>query len=411
MIKKTITNIGLLDYDTTITRYYIAPNYDLGVTYAYLKKDKNINVRLISSLGLNNLKQYDKIYIFKQTRLTSPPMATIIGYAYLPMEEYGPGFYNKPLRPFQEETRFTQPDFTCYNNMLRFSLEKPNHYLSWRMNRNAKGGKYKPIRLYEEVNGEELKKDFPTERYNMIYDDPADIILNPEKLEYYMSFLKKHYVFAHAQAFDVGRVNDTNILERVMTEREFAPFRRKMIASKLGDGFQWLVSNALSNNFKKGISIMVKLPVSEGTEKCLETLLLMNYYNRRAKKHTLNLRPIWEDKFLETNDLAHLAYKYMAANPAKMSFYKYVIYVGYRRMGIPNETVKMADYNYLLEHYGVPPAIVKLERWITQHPEFEEHVLIGGYRYEEQRKKYNDIGRSEIAFRASSNHIGEERSS
>lgn len=37
------------------------------------------------------------------------------------------------------------------------------------------------IRLYEEFEGEELLKDYPTERYNIIYDDPTDIVLNKEK--------------------------------------------------------------------------------------------------------------------------------------------------------------------------------------------------------------------------------------
>ena len=58
-----VTQIGLMDYDVLRTRYYIAPNYDLGLIYAYFKEDRNINVRLISSPSPNNLSQYDKIYV------------------------------------------------------------------------------------------------------------------------------------------------------------------------------------------------------------------------------------------------------------------------------------------------------------------------------------------------------------
>ncbi len=411
MIKNTITNIGLLDYDTLINRLYVVPNYDLGITYAHLKQDKNLNVRLISSLYANNLTQYDKIYVFRQSTFTSPPVATIANYNYYPMEEYGPGFVNKPIRPFQEETRFLEPDFTCYNNMLKFSMDRPKHRASWRISKLAKGPKYKPIRLYEVFNGEELKKDFPIERYNVIYDDPTDIILDPDKLEYYLSFVRKGYTFFFAQSFDVGRVNDTNILERVMKERIFAPFRKRMIASELGDGFQWLVKGALDYKFTKGISIKVKLPVAEGTQACMRTLLLMNYYNRKARKRTLHLSPMWDSKFLATDPLALLAYNYMVADPAQMSFYKYVIFIGYCRQGVPQKIIRKTDYDYLLERYGIPDTIRYLERWLESNPDFTEHVFIGGQDYEKQRQRYDDFGGSKIAFRASTNYIGEERSS
>ena len=62
-----VRQIGLMDYDVLRTKYYVAPNYDLGLVYAYLKGDRNLNVRLISSPSPTNLAQYDKIYIFKQS--------------------------------------------------------------------------------------------------------------------------------------------------------------------------------------------------------------------------------------------------------------------------------------------------------------------------------------------------------
>ena len=44
-----VKNIGLVDYDVLKTKFYSAPNYDIGLIYAYLKKDPNLNVRLVSS--------------------------------------------------------------------------------------------------------------------------------------------------------------------------------------------------------------------------------------------------------------------------------------------------------------------------------------------------------------------------
>jgi hypothetical protein len=176
-----VKQIGLMDYDTLRTKWYIVPNYDLGLVYAYLKDDKNINVRLISSPTPTNLSQYDKIYVFKKSPFIPHPSGYIEGYYKLPIEEYGPGFIDKPLRPFLLETRDMRPDFSCYNNMILFSMNKPHSRLAWKIDPRAKGGKYKPVRLYENFEGEELKKDYPYSKYCLIYDDPVDIINNKEK--------------------------------------------------------------------------------------------------------------------------------------------------------------------------------------------------------------------------------------
>ena len=50
-----VKSIGLIDWDIIGTKQhlYFAPNYDLGITYAYLKKDKNISVKLVSNIYEN----------------------------------------------------------------------------------------------------------------------------------------------------------------------------------------------------------------------------------------------------------------------------------------------------------------------------------------------------------------------
>jgi hypothetical protein len=60
-------------------------------------------------------------------------------------------------------------------------MNKPHSRLAWKIDPRAKGGKYKPVRLYENFEGEELKKDYPYSKYCLIYDDPVDIINNKEK--------------------------------------------------------------------------------------------------------------------------------------------------------------------------------------------------------------------------------------
>ena len=89
--------------------------------------------------------------------MTPHPSSVIEDYYKLPIEEYGPGFIQKPIRPFLLETRDLLPDCSCYNNILLFSMEHPKNKIAWRVDKGMNGKKYKLIKLYEEYDGEELK--------------------------------------------------------------------------------------------------------------------------------------------------------------------------------------------------------------------------------------------------------------
>lgn len=408
-----IRQIGLLDYDTLRTRYYTAPNYDLGILYAYLKQDKNINVRLISSLYPTNLKQYDKIYIFKQSKFIPHPSGYIQNYYKLPIEEYGTGFYEKPLRPFLLETRDMLPDFSCYNNMLRFSMDKPGNKIAWRIDKQAKGGKYKPLRLYEPFQGEELKKDYPTNKYNILYDDPVDILNNKEKFRYISELKNKGYRFLFAHPLDISLLKDTNIIEQVFLNSKYAFYRKRIIATRINDNVEWLIDKVLKKQISQTRTIMVKLPTEDGLEACLETMLTMNYYNQKTH-FRVNLRPMWEEGYLADDNLALLAYRYLTDATFYMSYYEYVFNIVYLRMGVPKELIHTGEdrYEYILSQYGMPSSLQYLEKWLQTHPQLEEYVFIGGSsNYEKQRRKYYDNGRSEIAFRTSAYDTSEERRS
>lgn len=391
-----VTQIGLMDYDVLRTKYYVAPNYDLGLVYEHLKNDKNLNVRLISSPYPSNLQQYDKIYVFKQSLDIPHPSGYIKDYYKLPIEEYGPGFRDKPLRPYLEETRYSLPDCSCYNNMLLFSINKPSHRLAWKIDKRARGGKYQPIRLYEKYDGEDLKKDYPTQRYCMLYDDPVDILNNQEKWDYFNTLLENKHKFLFAQTVDISRVNDTIILEQVMNESRYACFRHRMMASEINSNVEWLVNKVLNKEYSKLNTIFVKLPVESTQERCFETLLLMNYYNHKTH-FRVNLRPIWEKGYLEDFDLALLAFRYLAGKPHYMSYYEYVFNISYLRKGVQKELIHTGEdrYEYIFSQYGMSPLLELLEDWLSKHPQFEEHVFIGGSsNYEKQRRKYYDKRRS-----------------
>ena len=271
-----VTSIGLMDYDTIRQRKYRGPNYDLGITYAYLKKNINLSVRLISAPSLNNLKQYDKIYVFKQDIKLAHPASYIPEYYSLPIEEFGPGFANRPLRPYLLETKTLLPDFSCYNSMILFSLNKPTHRIAWQIDKKTKGGKYQHVRLYEQFEGEWLKRDYPQPGRIVCYDNPNDILNDPQKFTYYEELVnnKRNILFAHP--LDVAQVNDTTILERVFNERKFSGIRKKMIATSLNDKVQWLINNRLTGVNKKNLQILTLLDV-QNLEQCFEQLLIMIY--------------------------------------------------------------------------------------------------------------------------------------
>ena len=406
--------IGLMDYDVIRTRHYHYPNYDIGLVYAYLKDDKNINVRLISSPSLQNLQQYDIIYVFKQSRQLPHPSSVIRDYYKLPIEEYGPGFQDKPLRPYLLETKYILPDCSCYNNMILYSLEHPKAKIAWKISKSAKGGKYKPIRLFEDFEGETLHKDYPTSRYNIVYDDPLDLILNKSKWSYFNELLESKHKFVFAHSLDISQVSDTNILEQILDESKYASLRHNLVATSINQTMIWLMNYVIEKQcFSKIHKIIVTLPMEEGLESCFETLLQINYYYHKSK-FQLYLRPVGSTDLLYGFDLALLAYRYLQGKPDKMSYYEYVFNIAYLRAGAPKHLIHTGEdrYEYIMKNYGTAPTLVVLEKWIQRHPELEEAVFIGGSSdYGKQRKEYYDERRSGFNVGASIENISTERGS
>jgi len=403
-----ITTIGLLDYDTLYMRYYYVPNYDLGLTYAYLSKNKNMSVHLITSTSLTNLLKYDKIYIFKVSKDLPHPVSFIPKYYSLPIEEFGPGFIEKPLRPFLLETRDMVPDCSCYNSMILFSLNRPYHKLAWKIDKRARGGKYKPIRLYEYLDNEELKKDYPVSRYNIVYDKPETLLNDPNKWKYYNELLDKKYRFIFAQRLDISQIQDTNKLERVFKERKYAPLRYRLEATEINDKVNWLVNYKLNGAHSGTPCILsVQLPTNYSEYQYFELLLLFIYYSHKSK-FGVKFRIHGETYFLEHFEPALLAYRYLMAKPERMSYYEYVANISYMRQGISKTLLHTGEesYEYLFKHYGMTPILCFLEHWIQSNPQYEEHIFIGGDSdYGKQRATYYEQRRSGFNIKSSVENI------
>ena len=91
-----------------------------------------------------------------------------------------------------------------------------------------------------------------------------------------------------------------------------------------------------------------------------------------------------------------------------MSFYEYVFNIAYQGIGVPQSLIHTGEerYEYIMHKYGTAPLLIRLEKWLLAHPQFEEHIFIGGDSdYGKSRKKYYDISGSTRAFTTSANDI------
>lgn len=401
--------IGLIDYDTLIQRKYVGPNYHLGLVYAYLKQDPNNSIRLISSLSTQNLSKYGKIYIFKNSRLLPHPSGQIVNYYQLDIEEYGPGFIEKPVRPFFWETTYLKPDFTCYNFILRFSIDKPKHPMSWKLDRALSARYHQQVLLYDKMGDEYLRRDIPSPQYKniIIHDDPNVLFNNTQMTATIEDLWSQGYRLSFSQPVDISLLNDTNIIERLVTDKKFASLRKKVVITDPSKNMRYLVDYCM-NNPCKVTDVMVLFDKDKGHDYYMCMMLSLNYYNNKTG-YNLRMRPYCDKTVVIASSLSHYLYRFLYQKSFLMSFYEYLFHAGCIKMGVPQQFLRTTEemYGYVLENFGMPEIVQKLEDWIVQHPEYEEHVFIGGSsNYEQERRKAYDPRRSHYAFTTSAKSVG-----
>lgn len=400
----TMTNIGLLDYDAVCLKHYVAPNYDLGVTYTYYKDKHDVSVHLITTLTDKNLKQYDIIYIFKDRKDVPSPTTMINNYYSYPIEEYGPGFKTRPLRPFFTETRFTKPDFKCYNSIIRYSLEHPKSILAWKISPRAEKSTYKPVRLFEYFEGEDLKKDYPDSKRLLIFDNPTDLLNNDYKREYLEKLAKKNHILHFKQAVDIASLKNTILLEQVLLNPKYAALRNKMVATSLKN-VEYISKLIEKGTLKHKVKIRVDIGGIKSSHEAILVMLDMLTLSRKVD-YKMRLYPAGGKVNLIGNELALTLYDFLSIKPGLMSFYEYFFNITYLTQGVPKEILHTGEdkYEYIFKTFGMNAPLRFLESWIANHPEYEEAIFLGGdSNYEKQRRKYYDIGRSSWAFGRSPN--------
>lgn len=405
-------NIGLIDWDASVSKTLAMPNYDLCVTYAHLKRDPNISIRLIISLDYENLRRYDKIYLFTAITSHVNPSGVIPHYYDLPIEEYGSGFQDKPLRPNLLETRTIEPDRTCYNPIIQLSTERPKYKWSWKLTKSCLKKKYIPIRLYEKFDGEWLRKDFPTSRYCVIYDDPTELLNDPAKRQVFLGLLDNHHRLMLASLLDIAKLNDTSILERIVTDPYCSRIRRMLCCSSVCEPLRKLASWYVAIQPRYPLNIKFSIPVVEDGDQCFEQLLeLIGIYQKTEYK--VRFKVGWDRAKLQYHRFALLAYNYLLLahqhKRFRQSFYEYIMFYSYRWTGAPSIMFLSPDgFEHLVDTYGPIQFLIGVEDYIAAHPETEEIFFLGGRSTYERIRKQHQPGRGNYAFTTSANDISEE---
>lgn len=394
--------IGLIDFDVSSGGKYKYPNYDLGVTYRYLSADPNVEVRLVGILSEKNLLKYDEIYVFKRAPYRGHPLYKIPNYYKLNVKEFGQGFTNRPARPFIKETWSLRPDFSCYNKMIKFSTDNPHHYMAWRLDKATKTTHKDHIKLYDKLENEYLRKDFPGKAKRLIvYDDLNALVNNINQFETLMQLLDKGYQIKYAQELDISKVTNTNIIERIASDDRLAAMRKVIIASEENESFRQYVQLVITNEKRSDIFVILR-PGMNQSYYMHEMLRMLDIYYKT--KTTVSICPIWIMGDLPY--LAHSLYEFLYKKP-KVSFYEYVFFRQMQIAGVPKGSFRRDEalHGQLLEQYGMSDSLYYLEDWLRRNPQFKECVFKGGLKYERQRKQAYDKRRSKFAFDTRSNGI------
>ena len=395
-----IKSIGLIDFDVLSQQKYIAPNYDLGLTYAYLKQDPNILVRLVSSFNEENLKLYDKLYIFKQSKYLGHPSRLIYNYYKKDVEEYGPGFINREQRPFFKETLYMKPDFTCYNNMLTFSAKNPRHPIAWKLRKAITAKQKQQVRLYEIVEGEYLRRDFPENYKRLVVHDDPNILFNDKKqTELIDDLFKEGYKITFIQPLDISLLKDTNIIERVITDSKMATLRGNLMISSYNDSSLFFVKYFITHKCKEA-NVLVLFDKGKTDDYYFRTMLELNYYNNKTH-YTLRMRPYWDKEIVTHSPLTRCMYRFLYKTPYLMSFYEFVFYTSCKNLKVPERLINTNEetYGFILSKYGMDELLMELEDWLLRNPSYEAHVFIGGSSdYKKERLKAYNARKHKYAF-------------
>ncbi len=214
--------VGIIDFDLLSTKTLCAYNYGVLLVSSYYKL-RGSKVRLIIDLKPENLKQYSKIYIFKDYKTNFFPVNLIPGYYSLPVEEYGSGFRNRPLLPKLLELEYTPLSTEIYAPLLYY-LKKGGK--QFKMSKSWHGERYTPAMIFFENEGELLLREEPKRKRMLLFDEPL-IFFNTELGEKKMTELKKKSIIRFIRPLRIGLV-EPRFWEELFTDGKIVMFKKNL---------------------------------------------------------------------------------------------------------------------------------------------------------------------------------------
>ena len=240
MEKDNIMNtekIGICDFDLVSTKQLCYYNFGVLLLSSYYL-DRGIKPRLILNLSYDNLKQYDKIYIFKEYKTTILPIDVIDKYYSLPIEEYGAGFKNAPSYPDIADLVYTKVKTDIYRPLLYY-IKKGGTSFSLAKDWDEF---YPPKMIFYQYNKELIQREAIIKGRMLIYDDPI-IFFTTEKGKEVMTKMEKGCIIKFVKPIRIGKVPE-EFYEKLFYGNRFVKFKDALFSYEddeyLQDFINWV---------------------------------------------------------------------------------------------------------------------------------------------------------------------------
>ena len=385
--------IGLIDLDLLFTKELSQPNYELCAFATYLKQQK-IGARLILDTSLQNLKRYNKIYIFKSHKYTPGPAQVIKEYYKIDAEEYGEGFLLRPLHPDIPELFYITPETDIYHPLVNY-LEKNPKVRKYKLKNTTWFYRYKLVKHFNVVDGEVLVRlPIPTQAKNvLIYDDPL-LFFNNERGRIALKTLVETKIVQFATPLDISKLSDEEDYETLMREPRLATLRKNLYSSQQNQNmksfFGWLERN---KDTIKAAKITVILADHDDYRYYFFNALRIAHLLPKRLGKKIRVFPRLTAHIRKKHYLIRWFYSWQRAKIG--SFYEYAIYRAYtKEIKAAKLTGKIDPYTveYLFKNYGIRGQLILLEELMFQNDEAENLIMTGGKSYYgQERAKYSIV--------------------
>ena len=248
---ESIRNIGIVDFDLLTTKQLCYYNFGILLLSSYYL-ERGIKPRLILNLSYDNLKKYEKIYIFKDYKTSILPINVIQNFYSLPIEEYGEGIPDAPSLPPLDGLIYTKIKTDIYKPLL-FYIEQGGKTFTLKRDWPSK---YYPTKIFfEGEDGEVLLRDMKNQGPILVYDEPT-IFFNTEEGQKKMTELLEKCKIRFVKPIHIG-VIEPKFYDTLFKSTRIINIKENLYAYHgdpyLKDFVDWLEENQILGYLKVAV--------------------------------------------------------------------------------------------------------------------------------------------------------------